>query len=243
MGCTVSEEKKVRRENRISEPITRLHHEHLFVVPESRELARGAYPWERDYIGEHPRITKEFFCCNGSSLNPSHSYEGKRLTDCGGLTEHGLPYIQGEEGVYPILPNLLNYLQEKTGKRVVITCGHRCPQHNTYSDPDKFNETSKHMIGGEVDFYIQGMEDQPEEVVDLLLRYFTTPFRRYNKETNVSTEPWYNKEVFIKLFREDEGRDHDNRHPYPYICIQVRYDAGEQVTYTWKKAHYNYRKG
>ena len=31
------------------------------------------------------------------------------------------------------------------------------------------------------------------------------------------TIPWFNKEIFIKLYRKSEGRDGDNRHPYPYL--------------------------
>ena len=110
------------------------------------------------------------------------------------------------------------------------------------------------MIGAEVSFFVQGMEDRPQEIVDILLDYYRniSPFRdkseltefyRYEKsDTNVSTKPWYNKEVFIKLFKSTEGRNFDNRHPYPYIAIQVRYDTekNERVTYSWDKAYKNY---
>ena len=34
------------------------------------------------------------------------------------------------------------------------------------------NEASKHMLGAEVDFYIQGMEYQPEKIVHLLKKYY-----------------------------------------------------------------------
>lgn len=112
------------------------------------------------------------------------------------------------------------------------------------------------MLGAEVDFYVQGMELQPDAVVDLILGYFREQakyeglsdfqeFKRYEKPLqNVSIPPWYNKEVFIKLIQKHEGRDLDNRHPYPYISIQVRYDFDkrEPVSYTWDKAFRNFHR-
>jgi hypothetical protein len=251
-GCQ-GEEDEVRRANRTAAPIRRLHTDEQPIAPPVEYVQRAPYPWELDYIGAHPRITKEFFRCKGSSLNPPRGEGEELLHDCGGSRAHGLPLFDGKEGVYPILPELLNYLQERTGKRVVITCGHRCPAHNSYADPSPSNRTSKHMIGGEVDFYVQGMEEEPEAIVDLLIEFYQkneryaedpnyTAFHEYRKETNVSTPPLYNKEVFIKLYEADEGRDYDNRHPYPYIGIQVRYAFEEKrrVAYDWHTAHRNY---
>ena len=225
--------------------------------PPVSPVKKEPYPWEERRVGAHPRITKEYFRCKGSSLNPMKTVaeertEPKYFHDCGGCKRHGLPLFDGKEGVYPVLIDLLNHVQEKTGKRVVITCGHRCPDHNSYADPSKFNENSKHMIGAEVDFYVQGMEQETEAVIDILLDYYRDAseasyreFKRYTKDnTDVATPPWYNKEVFIKLYKQAEGRDYDNRHPYPYVGIQVRYDReqSEWVAYTWKAAHYNYRR-
>jgi len=36
-----------------------------------------------------------------------------------------------------------------------------------------------------------------------------------------------------------EGRNFDNRHPYPYIELQVRHDreTGKPVSYSWNGAH------
>lgn len=216
------------------------------------------YPWESDLVGNHPKITKEYFRCKGSSLNPEHTEQTKdgfaRYFDCGGADRHGLPLKNEQEFIYPILVDLLNYLQVETGKQVVITSGHRCPTHNTYVDPSKENIYSKHMIGAEVSFYLRGIEDQPEEIVRLLQEYYVkmpkyenrsefVNFQRYEKsDTNVSIKPWYNKEIYIKLFQEEEGRNFDNRHPYPYIGVQVRWDSElkDRVSYTWQKAHYSF---
>lgn len=212
------------------------------------------YPWDEQFVGKHPRITKEFFRCRGSRLNPPRTVEraeGKEVhVDCEGGLCHSLPMRDHREEIYPILLDLLNYVQEKSGRRVVITCGHRCPKHNTYADASNFNATSKHQIGAEVDFYLEGLEQEPNRVVEWIQEYYRDqpsfgPFQRYEKsDTNVSTPPWFNQEVFIKLFKADEGRDSDNVHPYPYICIQVRRDRDRncRVTYSWDAAFNGYKR-
>ena len=58
-----------------------------------------------------------------------------RYYDCGGPEKHSLPLREKKEFyLHSILIILLNYLQIQTGKRVVITCGHCCPEHNAYLD-------------------------------------------------------------------------------------------------------------
>lgn len=80
------------------------------------------------------------------------------------------------------------------------------------------------MIGAEVDFYIEDV--QPEKIIESLQKCYETPFLRYTKgNLNISTEAWYNDEVFIKLYLPNEGRDEDNLHNNAYISIQVRYDS------------------
>jgi len=106
------------------------------------------------------------------------------------------------------------------------------------------------MIGAEVDFYVQGMESRPEEVINVIKAYYKEQplyqeFDRLNRgEWNVSTPPWYNREILIKLYTRAEGRDFDNRHPYPYISIQVRNDreTKEKVISSWQKAFNGYRR-
>lgn len=262
-GCTSSEDSAnipTHLHHEKAEYIYRKHDESLFAVPSPEKVPRSAYPWENRQIGDHTKITKEFFRCKGCSLNPCHvvqlEKEIKRNYDCGGIQKHSLPLRDNKEFIYPILIDVINYVQAKTGKRIVITCGHRCPEHNTYVDPTPDNQHSKHQIGAEVAFYVQGMEEQPEVIVRHLQEFYKmTPqykgkkeyieFKRYEKEdTNVSTPPWYNKEIFIKLFKKKEGRNFDNRHPYPYISVQVRHDRDldEKVIYTWDKANRNYHR-
>lgn len=243
-GLEQSEQEKLRRLNATGEFIYRSRNDHIYPYDTPRPRAPPKYPWEEAYIGKLPKITKEFFRCKGSSLNPPHVEKTEYRMDCAGRDKHSLPVRNNKEFVYPILIELLNHVQAKTGKKVVITCGHRCPAHNTYADPATFNQNSKHMLGAEVDFYVQGLEHQPEQIVQLLFDFYKdkkdATFTRYeNSDTNVSTPPWMNKEILIKLYKKTEGRDFDNRHPYPYLSIQVRFDRdlNEKVIYTWPKAN------
>jgi len=240
------------------EYIYRLHDENLFAPPLPEKKGTEPYPWEKIVVGNLPTLTKEYFRCKGSSLNPIRTVaqqgETVRCMDCGGSEKHSLPLRNGKEYIYPILIDVLNYIQFKTGKRAVITSGHRCPEHNIYVDASLPNQHSKHLIGAEVSFYVQGMEDKPDHIVKIIQNYYKEmpqykgkqdfeDFKRYEKEdTDVSTLPWFNKELFIKLYAKNEGRDFDNRHPYPYISLQVRYDMelNEKVVFTWDKALKNY---
>lgn len=251
-GMERSEKEKIRRHNCKRDLLYRNHNQYLYAIRDPEPTPRAAYPWEVDH--ELPRIHKEYFRCRGNALHPPHLKEENSeelLYDCD-ASRHGLPILRGKEGVYPILLDLLNFVQRKTGKRVCITSGHSCPQHQAYIDSGA--KLSKHQIGAEVDFYVHGMEERPEEVAEILLSYFQETavyqglkeyqtFRRSSKEDPKGKTPaWYNKEVWIKLYDKGEGRDLDNRHPYPYLSIQVRYDkeAKEQVLYTWEKAYKGY---
>lgn len=256
-GCSGShqetEYQKIREMNKVSKKISRRSEDVLLTLAVPKEQSQSYYPWQESAHQNHPYITKEFFRCKGQASNPSFLQGEERLFDCIGSQRHSLPLNMGKEFVYPILIDLLNFLQNKLDAKVVITCGHRCPQHNRYSDISDFNKTSKHMIGAEVDFYVEGYEKRPEKVVEALISYYSQEkfngnkglqeFKRYTKPNlNVSTHPWYNQEVFIKLYKKTEGRDKDNNHSFPYLSIQVRNDLvlNESVTYTWQKAFYNY---
>lgn len=253
-----TEREKLRRCNCKGEYIYRSRNDFFYPIAPPAHNSRAPYPWESE--SNLPRITKEFFRCKGSSLNPpivdtTDPEKPTPCSDCEGGTRHGLPVIHNRENVYPILLDLLNYLQKKTGKRVIVTCGHRCPSHNTYADPAKENRTSKHQIGAEVDFYIQGMEDRPQEIAGLIMQYYQeTPLYKGDKEflefkrqdkSDSSIQPWLNKEIFVKINQKNEGRDTDNRHPHPYLTIQVRYDTKlkERVQYDWTRANKNYPRG
>ena len=241
-----------------AEYIYRMHDEQLYSIPPAVPQPLPLYPWEESYSSALPRITKEFFRCKGSALNPVHIVDKpggiSQYYDCGGSEKHSLPLRNGKEFVYPILLDLLNYIQKKAQKRVVITSAHRCPEHHMYVDSTPANRSSKHMMGAEVSFYVQGMEEKPDKIIAELMHFYHTEpkyagkkefleFQRYEKnDSQVSTLPWYNKEIFIKLYTRQEGRNFDNRHPYPYISIQVRYDMETQqrVLFDARAAFNNY---
>ncbi|HXF28455.1 MAG TPA: D-Ala-D-Ala carboxypeptidase family metallohydrolase, partial [Chlamydiales bacterium] len=176
------------------------------------------YPWQSDTSASNglKSITKEYFRCKGFSLNPPKvikSPEGKetaRYTDCGGCQKHSLSVRNKKEYIFPILLELVNHIQTVTKKQVIITSGHRCPDHNSYIDPSPQNSGSKHLIGAACDFYIKGLEAHPEVAVKIIQEFYRNDaryqkqkeyqeFRRFEKATNVATHPWLNKEVFIKL--------------------------------------------
>lgn len=254
-ACSSPEEQlqsDLRRQNQKGEFIYRKSDEYFFVLKPPKQQEPPVYPWEKHHPKGMKAITKDYFRCKGSSLSPERLVEEeggiKRYRDCGGSDKHGLPLRQGKEFIYPILIELLNHIQSKTGKPVIVTSGHRCPEHNSYVDSGKENFYSKHMMGAEVSFYVQGLEEDPYSIVLAILGFYADAspeyrqFLRYDKSTNVRTQPWYNKEIFVKIFDKDEGRNLDNRHPYPYISIQVRFDRdlSEKVIFNWDQAHKNY---
>lgn len=255
LSCSSSEEQQqssLRRENQKGEFIYRKGDEFFYSLKEPVAQPPPTYPWEESARKGLKAITKEYFRCKGSILNPERLVEEngeiKSYSDCSGSDRHGLQMRDGKEFVYPILLNVLNHIQRETEKRVIITSGHRCPEHNSYVDSSKDNRYSKHMIGAEVSFYVQGLENDPNRVIDAIRNYYIddepqySQFRQYPKNCNTRAQPWYNKEIFVKLYEKDEGRNLDNRHPYPYISIQVRYDRETEktVTYSWSDANKNY---
>jgi len=233
-----------------------------FTPPKVQE--QKPYPWQENapkgLSQSLHHLNRDYFRCRGSNLNPTRVLEEKgketeRLTDCGGAEKHSLPLRNEDEYIYPILIELLNHVQQITKKPVVITSAHRCPTHNSYVDPTPQNSASKHMLGAEVDFYIQGLENQPEVAVKIIMDFYKTQaryqlqkeyleFKRFEKKSNVQTLPWYNKELFIKVFKAAEGRNYDNRHVHPYVNLQVRFDRERNlaVNFTWEQAQQFLRK-
>lgn len=212
------------------EYIYRESQDELFSPKEAKFVERTPFPWEDKYADRYPRITKDFFRCKGSSSNPTLVLgDGEKkqfIKDCRSSDRHSLPIKDGTEFVYPCLIDILNYVQEKTQKKVVITSGHRCPDHNAYVEPRAFS--SKHMMAAEVDFYVEGLEKRPEYVISVIQGYYKdqgTAFA-FKKSDNKGelTPAWSNKEIAIKLALAHEKRNFDNAHSNPYITISVRWD-------------------
>ncbi len=252
-GVEEAQRKQIKERNERKDLIHRLASETHYPMEKLTLQAKAPYPWEPGFTGGHPVITKEAFRCKGNSGNLPKTKEGDKkylIHDCGGFSKHSLPVRDGKEFVYPIFLDILNYIQVKTGLPVVVTSGHRCPEHHNYIDPSAYSKNSKHMIGAEVDFYVVGMERKPLEVIEYIMAYYKET-ERYKKEkeyvnftrldqvkVDISTTPWFNKEILIKLYKENEGRNLDNQHVYPYISLQVRYDRDrkEKVVFSLDKA-------
>lgn len=248
-GCRQDSERTCQ-----GEYIVRLHDEYALAEHPHEQIVQKPYPWQAG-IGPIRAITKEYFRCKGNSLNPPNIIvkDGKeinRFYDCSGADKHSLPLRDGKEFIYPILITLLNHIQKVSGKNVIISSGHRCIAHQAFMDPSPKGSASKHLTGAEVDFYVQGLEDQPLKVIQMIMDYYKDDakeykvFQRFDKNTDVSTAPWLNKEIFIKLFTRGEGRNFDNRHPYPYISLQVRFDRekNEKVVFSPEQAQGLLRK-
>lgn len=262
LGICSCDSSSTKSENRFrqapkGEFIYRTHDEYLFKPPIAELQAPPSYPWQQKNQNQLPTITKAFFRCRGCNsripLKTEQKGQAHYVMDCGGPDEHSLPLRDGKEFIYPILIHLLNYIQNKTERQVKITAGHRCPDHQLYVDPLPDQQKSKHQIGAEVTFYVEGLENSPERIVGLLQDYFLQTecykglteyqqFERWQKGSDTAIAPWCNKEVFIKLYQKNEGRNLDNDHSFPYINIQVRYDREkkERVNYSWQQAFHGF---
>ncbi|MBI5346441.1 MAG: hypothetical protein HZB76_04800 [Chlamydiae bacterium] len=225
-SCSTSSDDEIKRKNAKVEYIIRQHDSVYHAIEKPQKRKRDPYPFEKDE-NSIPKITKEFFRCKGSPHHPAIQDKkdpSKLLNDCEGY-RHSLPMINGKEGVYPVLLDILNYIQRKTEKRVVITCGHNCPMHSEYSEEPP---GSRHMLGAEVDFYVQGLENEPQKVLNLIFQFYkeSLAFKKNieYQQFSKSSQGYANKEIFIRVFQKNEGRNFNNRHLYPYVCIQVRYD-------------------
>jgi len=217
-------------------------------LPPIRSEPRPRYPWSERYDSPLLPITSAHFQCRGSSLHPPIFYKSdETLFDCNGTDEHTLPMHEGADLIPHELIEVLNYVQRVANKPLHITAGHRCPKHQRYINPSYKAQFSKHLIGAEVTFYIEEMP--AARLIELIQNFYKnhpllkkdtryTTFERYTKDdTDVSTLPWYNRELFIKLYKSHEGRDLDNNHKYPYVSIQMRYNRkGERIRYTHEVA-------
>jgi hypothetical protein len=246
-----SEKDKMKKTNMTYQPIVRQHDEKILSKGEMILVEKEKYPWEKQLLGRYSPITKEHFRCKGNPLNPqiqvaSESETIKVIRDCGGIDKHSLPVKGDKEFIYPLLIELLNEIQKKMAAKVVVTCGHRCVEHNLYSDQTQSGRVSKHMIGAEVDFYVEGYENKPQEVLQVIRQFYqdTTRYqglKEFQVFSKVSTNKIENKEIAVTINSKNEKRDYDNRHPYPYLTIDLKFDfdAKKRVEYTWKEAHHN----
>jgi len=231
-GLQQSELKERGRMNLVVEPITRRSSDSFFDLKDPKPAQNvPSYPWRNKYINGILRINKEFFRCKGHPSNPplrliSSNGKATYQIDCEGSEMHSLPIRDGKEFIYPILIDLLNYIQEKMGKKVIITSGHRCPKHNFYVDSGTSNPVSKHLMGAEVDFYVEGIEDSPLPVIPVLQDFCAkNPLLKKDNQ-------WINQDFIITCHEKGGMRNGDNQHPYPYITIELRIPFSRHLGYS-----------
>jgi len=255
-GLEKAQQAKIRKANEVKDPIVRLSNERYFASTMPRKKEREKYPWEERYVGSFTKITKESFRCRGSSSHLERKVlnsDGLEeiLVDCEGLGSHSLPVKEGEEFIYETLIKLLNHVQGINHKRVIITSGYRCPIHNRFCNHTKANASSKHQIGAEVDFYVEGMENEPETVISQLISFYKEDEKSYQqfqksiKEKNGIEYPiWSNKEISIRINHYKISNDLDNAFSHPYITIDLKFDrqGEEKVEYSWQKANNGYMR-
>jgi hypothetical protein len=241
-SCSTADERvELRRmnNNKSSEKIYRLSSERVYKETDMELASRELYPWENET--EFSKITMNTLRCRGNISHKKRVKDKKEYEDCGGMHHHGLPYIDGEEFVYPVLISLLNKVQNSLNKKVVVTSGHRCPKHNSYLTLGT-SRISKYMIGAKVDFYVEGLEDNYEDVIERIMYLYEGEKEEYSLFKKIaakgSSPSWRNKEVIITTA-------HDGEHTvllkknHPVISIEVRYDRERdaRVILDWKKAY------
>ncbi|MCH9617470.1 MAG: hypothetical protein SP4CHLAM5_05330 [Chlamydiia bacterium] len=241
-SCSTADQRvELRRmnNNKSSEKIYRLSHEQVYKEKAMQLSARELYPWENET--EFAKITMNTLRCRGDISHPKRAKDKREYEDCGGMHHHGLPYVDGEEFVYPVLISLLNKVQNSFNKKVVVTSGHRCPKHNNYLTLGT-SKISKYMIGAKVDFYVEGLEDSYEDVIDRIMYLYEGDKEEYSLFKKItgkgSFASWRNKEITITVQKDGEHTVLLNKN-HPVISIEVRYDRERKapVVLDWKKAY------
>jgi hypothetical protein len=243
-GCSTADERNQARrmkENGSSERIYRLSNQKVYVESAMEIAVKEPYPWESGTA--FSKITVDRFRCQGSHDRKEKERDGKIYKDCCGLADHGLPYGDNDEYVYPVMVSLLNKVQKAFNKKVVITAGHRCPAHQAYVTLGK-SKISRYMIGAKVDFYLEGMEQDALTVVEKLKSFYEDDkgFSEFYEVRNKDgTRAWHNKEVIFTINTEGEhtvllGKKH------AVVSIDVRYDRSksEGIVLDWKRAYEGY---
>ncbi|MGC9366642.1 MAG: D-Ala-D-Ala carboxypeptidase family metallohydrolase [bacterium] len=193
-----------------------------------------------------PDLTPDDFRCKGdSAVHPVCRWNNHEYCDCRG---GGLP----QAGIDPQLLNLLNELQRRFNKPVIVNSGYRCPQHNSYIAAELYNWTddcgnpgnpyevstqSRHMMGAAADFYVQDYELNPVEVIDTILsiqglNQQSPEVRIYwvnqkKRDGSYSTDYYHYRaystpQWWIHPYAPQEGRDLDNRH-YSGVYIHIHH--------------------
>jgi hypothetical protein len=240
ISCSTADERsqKQRMKNNLScEKIYRLSSEKNYHI-DSLELAtRQLYPWENET--KYPKITINTLRCRGSKDATPIKSGDKIFEDCGGLHDHGLPYQDGEEFIYPALITLLNRVQNSFDKKVVVTSGHRCPKHHNYLVKGQ-SKISRYMMGCKADFTVEGLENRPEEIIVKIMDLY--PNEKFQKINQADGSTLYtSKQFHLMINKEGEHSILGEKH-HPVVSVDVRYDQDKQeaIILDWDKSFHGF---
>jgi hypothetical protein len=211
-------EKQVRNYYKKVGHISRYKNQRQFSFTVGNPRSAPEYPFSTTNRYGLRKITKELFRCKGSGA--SKLTENGWLFDCNAIHTHSLPVQDTREFIYQEFLDLLNALQDKTGKRVLVHEGHRCPKHNHYLDSSYKNSFSKHQIAARVTFSLQGYS--LPETIDVIREYYTS----CNNPLYIKAEGiWSNK--YIRVYAMQP------------IALELMFDRDSQkrVEYSYRQAH------
>ncbi len=240
ISCSTADERsqKQRMKNNLSdEKIYRLSSEKVYQIDPLELAARELYPWENE--SRYPKITMNTLRCRGSKDAKVIQSGDKVFEDCGGLHDHGLPYQDGEEFIYPALITLLNKVQNSFDKKVIVTSGHRCPKHHNYLMKEQ-SKISRYMMGCKVDFTVEGFENQPEEIIQKIIDLY--PGEEFQKVKQADGLIVYtSKEFHLMIAKEGEHSITGGMH-HPVVSVDVRYDRDkeEAIILDWDKSFHGF---
>lgn len=210
---------------------------------------RSKYPWVHYSNHENKwfhTLTKDDFRCRGKfeslPITIGEGLSKQILFDCWGRN-HGLPWIDEQEFVYPALIDILNDLQQALRSSVCITSAHRCPAHHRYITQGQGSSTDKHLIAAAVDFYIQGWHSQKHDVIKALRHICQRRAPEGQKERwsleQKAQDLWANSEIELRWYPTGQDHSLDNDHPYPFWQITLRYDTakGADIRFDTKTAN------
>lgn len=235
-------EKRRMKNNQTEEKIYRHSTEYYYKKEPFTLVKKDPYPWENE--SPFPKITINSLRCRGDRSHPILKHLQGEFEDCNGMYEHGLPYVDHEEFVYPVLLTLLNKVQNVFNKQVVVVSGHRCPKHHLYITLGS-SKLSKYMIGARVDFTVIGMEDQGELIIEKIKEFYSEDeekFCHFKKEVDsTGTVIWSNQEIRLFITKEGEHNVIDKK-KHPVVTIDVCFDRkkNEPVYLDWNQAYSGY---
>lgn len=209
-------------------------------MPANKRVEKPSFIASQNTI---PPLTPEHFRCKGSHHNPitKHTIDGKQtyFQDCDGSHTHSLPIIDGKQTVYPHLIELLNHVQDVTGRQIRVLTGHRCYIHQSYLSSEMKDLTSAYQLGAAADVCFQSSSTGLKEIIHAIMDWYeqtNLPGSTFN--ANSDSNRWSNRYVQLSYH---ETTDIDTKYKGPHISITLKVDpsTGKKITYSYRKVRNN----